>query len=703
MEGIRELAPDYFSRSLRVQFNPDRLDADAIRDRLRQIGFPAKTTELGIVSSEDRASALRLKATTAAGGIVLLAAIVVWFTHGESVWVPWLAVASTMLSGWTVAFAALRAVRLVRLDMNALMTIAAIGALAIGQWIEAPTAMFLFGASLWLERFSMGRARRAVQTLVQLTPPLAHRINAPAAQAGREQSPASHDGDIAATAYDVTDVDPAQLDVGQRVLIKPGERLPFDGRVVAGNSSVNEAPITGESMPVEKTAGDNVFAGSLNGEGSLDVRVKRTADHSTLAHVARLVAQAQASRSPTERFVDKFARYYTPLVILLAVCVAFVPPLLAPSGAEWAEVKEWFIRGLVLLVIACPCALVISTPITIVCGLHQATRYGILIKGGQFLEAAGRVDCVAMDKTGTLTTGQARVVRIAPTGRYSEEDVLRVAAALEANSEHPLAAAIVREADGRGLQWQGATDFMAIRGFGVQGNLAGERYVVASPRYFQDRGLAGGGLPGDPSNADDHLTVALVGTAQHLAGTIYLADEPRPDAADAVAQLKRLGVSNVVMLTGDRQAVADHVAAAIGIDEVHAELLPEDKVALVHGLSDRYRHLAMVGDGVNDAPALTASGMGIALGAQASDTALETADVVIMSLHLSRLGQLLRLGRRTRRLLSQNIFLALAIKATVLVLGIAGLATMWMAVAADVGASMLVIFNGMRLLSPPDH
>jgi Zn2+/Cd2+-exporting ATPase len=692
LAGLAAIRPDYLARRLLIEYDPARLDAERVAARIRQIGFAADVAQAdGSVQAAIAPAPRRVRRSTLVGGLLLLAAFLAYlaanFDHGL---VAALAVASTVVSGLPVARAGWRAVRLRALDMNALMTIAAAGALATGDWFEAATAMFLFGVALWLESFSLDRARQAVRSLVALNPTVAHRF----------------EGDALA------DADPARLAVGDRVLVRPGERIPVDGTIERGASSVNQAPITGESAPIDKAAGDAVFAGTLNGEGSLEVRATRAATESTLAHIARMVEQAQASRSPTERFVDHFARRYTPAVILLAVLLAVVPQALGIlTAAEWASAVpgvEWFHRGLVLLVIACPCALVISTPVTIVCGLRHAARRGVLVKGGAHLESAGGINCIALDKTGTLTTGAAQVVEVVPVEGAEADDVLRMAAMLERHSDHPLAAAIVAAAAARSLDVPEAGDasadgVSAIRGFGIQGELRGETYFVGSPRLFRENGWGGSSAQRDfaaqLSGAAAAATVALVGTRERILGAILLADPPRADAASAIADLKRMGVARIVMITGDSRATAERIAGQLGIDDVRAELLPQDKVDEVARLAQTCPRMAMVGDGVNDAPALAASRLGIALGSQASDTALETADVVIMSPQLMRVVDFLRLGRRTRRILRQNISISLAIKALVLVLAAVGIATMWMAVAADVGASMLVIFNGMRLLN----
>jgi Cd2+/Zn2+-exporting ATPase len=690
LEGIGTLRPDYLHRRLLVQFDPTRTNGEQIAARITEIGFPASLASNGAPPPKTNWTR---HAFTATGGTLLAVAAVVYWVNGETTTLAKvLAVLSTCGSALPVSLAAWRAVRLRAIDMNVLMLIAAVGATAAGEFFEAATAMFLFGISLWLESFSVGRARRAVQSLVELTPAVAHRLT----DSGANENDSDDYVDVAADSIAANDC----------LLVKPGERVPVDGLVLRGESALNQAAITGESLPVEKSPGASVFAGSLNAEGSLVIRAEKPAAESTLAHIARLVEQAQASQSPTERFVDRFARLYTPAVIVLAIVLALGPPLLVLLGlmgddpSQWrSEFLTWFRRSLVLLVIACPCALVISTPVTIVCGLYAAARRGMLIKGGQFLEAAALIDCVAIDKTGTLTVGSAQVIAVTPFDGHTENEVLGVAAALESHSEHPLATAIAEAAADREIAVETTSEFSAVRGFGVQGTIAGMPCLVGSPRLFEQQGLT-------TEEMNQHMaehptaTVAMVARGGVPIGAIFLADALRDGAADAISSLRAAGVRRVVMLTGDSQGVADAIAQQAGVDEARAELLPEQKVDEVRRLARAYPNLAMVGDGVNDAPALAAAPLGIALGRQASDTALETADVVVMSPVLGRLAELIRLGRFCRRLLAQNITLALSIKLAVLVAAAAGEATLWMAVAADVGASVLVIFNGMRIL---DH
>jgi Zn2+/Cd2+-exporting ATPase len=686
--GIAGCAPDYLARNLHVEFDPAQTDPTAIVQVVQAAGFPAQIA-LPVADAASsiapRSSSLWPPRSVMGSALFLLAATIIRLICGTTNWpVAALAIAATIVAGTSVASAAWRALRLRGLDMNVLMTVAAAGAIGIGDYFEAATAMFLFAISIWLERLSLTRAQNAIRSLVELSPSVAHRLS-----------------ESSSTAENVTDVNPAELKAGDQVLVRPGERIPADGEIISGQSAVNQAPITGESLPIEKSPGERVFAGTLNGEGSLTVSVSRAAGDSMLAHIARLVNEARASRSPTERFVDQFARRYTPAVIVVALAIMIVPPLLSLAGVHWAAsvaTLGWIQRGLVVLVIACPCALVISTPVTIVSGLHQAARCGILVKGGEFLERAAGIRCIALDKTGTLTTGAMQVLGVEAFNGISSDQVLSVAAALESRSEHPLAKAISSAASDRQIKFDTPASASAIRGFGVRGEINGESYYLGSARLFA-------GADFRLSSADrqqlqlvqDSATAAWLGTANRLLGVIRLADRPRSDSADAIAQIRGLGIQRIVMLTGDNPAVANSVAREIGIEEVYADLLPQDKIDKVKTLSTD-GPLAMIGDGVNDAPALAAATVGIALGGQSSDTAMETADVVIMSPNVSKVADLIRLSRRCRRILQQNIGFALATKLAVMLLAAFGDATMWMAVASDVGASLLVIANGLRMI-----
>ena len=630
-----------------------------------QPGGPETTDDDGHRRRQVRATAL--SGACVAAGIAL---------HLAATGLPWaapVAYALAVLFGIRIVLPkAWYAARNLRPDMNLLMVIAVGGAIGIGEWFEAASVAFLFALSLTLESWSVGRARRAISALLDLAPATA-RIR----RVGREI-------DVPATA----------VAVGTRFLVRPGERIPLDGTVATGSSAVNQAPITGESLPVPKDAGDAVFAGTINGDGVLEIDSTKAAGDTTLARIIRMVQEAHGRRAKTEQWVEKFARVYTPAVIVLATLIVLVPPL-AWDGA-WAE---WFYRGLVLLVIACPCALVISTPVSIVSALAASARQGVLIKGGVYVELPARLDAIAFDKTGTLTRGEPAVVAVVPLNGHDEDELLERAAALEARSIHPLARAITARAEQRGLTVFPATGVQAFSGKGVSGEFAGRRYWLGSHRFLIERGRQ---TPEVTERAEalerDGRTVVAVGSDDHVCGLIAIADTVRPEAAEVVADLHRRGIKHLVMLTGDNRATAEAIAREIGIDEVHAELLPEDKVRVVEELSARYDAVAMVGDGVNDAPAMARAQVGIAMGAAGSDAAIETADIALMTDDLGRLPWLAGHARRTLSVIRANILFSLAIKAAFVGLTVLGVATLWGAIAADVGTSLLVVANALRLL-----
>jgi Cd2+/Zn2+-exporting ATPase len=474
----------------------------------------------------------------------------------------------------------------------------------------------------------------------------------------------------------------------------PGERIPLDGRVVRGTSEVNQAPITGESIPVHKTIGEEVFAGTINGDGALTVECMKPAGDTTLAHIIRMVGEAQSRRAPSEQWVEKFARIYTPAVMALALAVLVVPPLL--SGGAW---QDWFYRSLVLLVIACPCALVISTPVSIVAALTASARNGVLIKGGLYVEAPARLKVVAFDKTGTLTEGKPTVAEIVPLNGHDDRELVERAAAMETRSGHPMARAIIAYAREHGIRPAPAEEFQVIEGKGATARFNGRRFWLGSHRYLEERGQ---------ETEEVHLrleamsgagrTVVAVGNERHVCGLIALADRVRAQAAQTLQELRRAGIERLIMLTGDNQPTAQAIARETGVDDFRAELLPADKVATVGDLVLRYGSVAMVGDGVNDAPALARATVGIAMGAAGSDAAIETADIALMSDDLSKLPWLIRHSRRALAVIRQNIGFSLSVKALFMFLTFAGHASLWAAIAADTGASLLVIFNGLRLL-----
>ena len=579
-----------------------------------------------------------------------------------------------LAGAWFVLPKAWFAASRLRPDMNLLMTVAVLGAVVIGEWFEASTVAFLFALSLALESWSVGRARRAVAALMDLTPPSARLLH----KDGSEEV-----------------VAPTSVAVGARFVVRPGERIPLDGRVVGGASEVNQAPITGESVPVAKSSDQEVLAGTINGDGALTVECTKLAGDSILAQIIRLVGEAQSRRAPSEQWVEKFARVYTPGVMLLALAVLVVPTLF--FGGVW---QDWLYRSLVLLVIACPCALVISTPVSIVAMLAASARHGVLIKGGLYVEAPARLRAIAFDKTGTLTQGTPRVVAVVPWSGHDERELLERCAALEAHSTHPLAQAIVAHAQQRQAVVRPATGYQIVQGKGATGRLEDQDFWVGSRRYLEERGQA---------TAEIHerleamsragQTIVVVGNATHVCGFIALADAIRPETRQTLQALRDAGVRQIVMLTGDNRGTAEAIGREAGVDEVHAELLPADKVAVVEALVAKYGQVAMVGDGVNDAPALGRATLGIAMGAAGSDAAIEAADIALMSDDLSKLPWLIRHSRRTLAIIRQNIAFSLGIKAFFVVLTFVGYTSLWAAIAADTGASLLVIFNSLRLFN----
>lgn len=555
-----------------------------------------------------------------------------------------------------------------RLTIDFLITTAAVSSFFIGHGEEGAAVVFLFYLAEFLEDYAAEKAKRSIRFLVELAPE-----TATVRRMGREEEVA---------------VD--EIEVGEVVVVRPGEKIPLDGVVVGGVSTVNQAPITGESIPATKSVGDQVYAGTINNEGFLEIRVTRKSAETVLSKIVKLVEEAQRVKSPTEKFIDRFSRYYTPSVILLAVGVAVVP-----SFVFGLPFTEWVYKALILLVVSCPCALAISTPVAVVSAITDAARNGVLIKGGAYVEEVGRVGVFAFDKTGTLTEGRLEVTDVVGLG-YSREEVLSVAASLEALSEHPIAKAIVEYAKIRGVKLYEVTGFKAIPGKGVVGRINGRVYYVGGRRLFGEL------LDGFPEEylgkiESEGKTVVFVGDDEKITGLIAVMDRVRETAAAAVAELKRNGVKTV-MITGDNERTAAAIAGKLGIDEYQAELLPEDKVYAIEKLSARYGRVAMVGDGVNDAPALARADVGIAMGAIGSDISLETADIALMEDDLSKIPYLIELSRRTLEVMKENVLASILVKGSFAVLAFPGLVTLWLAVAVgDMGLSLAVILNAMRL------
>ena len=670
LTGLEALDADVLGQRLKIKYDAARLSTSAIAEAVAQTGMRAWLEHEAPVAPA-ASPATRRVLVVLSGLFVALGMLVELGLADRHLAIA--AYAAAIASGGVYSVRrALHAARSLALDINVLMLVAVAGAMVLGQWGEGACVVFLFALAQLLEARAMERARGAIRALMDLAP-----SEALVRRDGVEQQ---------------MPIDAVR--VGDHVVVRPGEKIPLDGRVSDGHSYVNQAPVTGESLPIEKLVGDEVFAGTINGRAALEVRVDRLRGDSTLARIIHLVERAQSQRAPSQTFVERFARVYTPAVLVLAVLVAVVPPAL--GAGTWSG---WVYRALVLLVISCPCALVISTPVSIVSALAAAARKGVLLKGGAHLERLADVRCVAFDKTGTLTKGELHVVGVTPLNGLPPERVLQLAASLELRSEHPIGRAIVAHAEEQRVPLESVQTFESLPGFGAEAIVGSSRVVLGSHRLFEDRGICSAEVDAQMERlASDGRSMVIVGAGAEPIGIISVADRVRESARDAVQLLREQGIAHVALLTGDHEPAARTLAASVGIDEVRSGLLPQDKVTAVEALRARYGTLAMVGDGINDAPALAAADVGIAMGVVGSDAALETADVALMSDELLKIPYAVRLSRATVRNIHANIAFSLALKGAFLVMAVLGYATLWMAVVADMGASLIVIANALRLL-----
>jgi len=698
MEGVLEVLADLTRR--RVEVMHSLADERDLLTALEPLGLGARLAAGdGATPHPPEATAAGSREADRREGVWLavsgIAAVsseaAAWVTGDErSLPVVALAIVALVSGGRQPLVKGLKAVRGFVLNINFLMTVAVAGAVAIGKWPEAAMVTFLFALAELIEARAAGRARRAVQALIRMVPDVA-RVR-------------SSQGIFAPAPVE-------QVRCGDLVEVRPGERIPLDGIVIEGTSAVDQSPITGESLPVEKSPGDALFAGTINGPGALVFEVTAASGSTTLDRIVRIVREAMARRAPVQRFVDRFAAWYTPAVVLSGLVVAAVPPLLLGEPA-----LPWVYRALVLLVIACPCALVLATPVTIVSGLTAAARCGILVKGGEHLEQGRLLRAIAFDKTGTLTEGRPRLTDVVSLNGMSEEDALRLAASLNIRSEHPIASAIVAgwarmglpssasdeeraafEAE-RLMRLQPAFDFEALPGMGVRGRVDGRTLLLGNHRLAEHNGTCSPGVERHLERLENQGKTAFVLMSENEPVAVFgVADSLRPASREAVAQLRAAGL-HTVLLSGDAQKTVDAIAAEAGVDEAFGGLLPGEKAQCVERLAERFGRVGMVGDGVNDAPALARAHTGFAMGAAGSDTALETADVALMEDDLRKVPEFLRISRQTAAVLWQNIAIAIGIKAVFFALAVAGAATLWMAVFADMGASLIVVANGLRLL-----
>jgi Cd2+/Zn2+-exporting ATPase len=691
LAGVTEAAVNFASERLNVTYNPQQVSKADIIKRVTALGYTVEPDQTTVASTHINPSTEELTANlpsrksnlsgwqfwlkTRRGQTVVLsgAGLLLGASAERLLSLPLIAqgfyAVSLMIAIVPILRAAWIALKLRRADMNLLMTLAAIGAAILGQWFQGALVIFLFALGTTLQNFTLGRTRNAIRDLMDLTPATA------TVKRNEQEVSVSVEG----------------IQIGEILTIRPGQRIALDGVVLSGMSAVDQSPITGESLPENKEKGDQVFAGSLNQSGFLEVEVTHTAKDTTVARIVHLVEEAQESRAPIQQWVDRFSTIYTPIVLVLAAGITLVPPLLFAQPFQ-----PWFYKALVLLVIACPCALVIATPVSLISAIGAATRKGVLFKGGNALETAGRIKTLAFDKTGTITQGLPVVQKVHNLGLMSDRMMLMIAASLEQQSEHPLAKAIVTEATAQGLALEAPESFTAVPGKGIWAKFGPAIYFVGNRRLFEEQNIE---LSSDAKSLLAEIefqgqTPVLIGTRQGLVGAIALADGLRLESTEAVRLLKRLGLKRLVMLTGDRAAVARQVAEQVAIEEYQAELLPEDKLQAIHKLR-RSGIVGMVGDGINDTPALAAADVSFAVGK--IDVALEAADVVLVGNDLRRLGYAIQLSRRTLTVIQQSIAVALVLNATFIILGVLGVIGLPIAVLEDMGSSLLVTLNAMRL------
>jgi len=671
MRGVAWASLSYATSKMIVEYEPQVVDVARIAKRIRDMGYDvtAAVPEAGEVRRVKTRKEMRLVLTVTSGALFLIALGLETAGAGRGLIDP-LFLASAVAGGVYAARTALLGAKNLTLDTNFLMTVAAIGALWLGDYSEAAAVMFLFSLGSTLEARTADKTRRSIRGLIQAFPTHA---------AVRREGV-------------VVEVPIAEVEIGEVVLVKPGEKMPVDGTIVGGESALDEAPITGESIPREKRKGDIVFAGSINGRGALEVRTTATVEDNTLVRIVHLVEETQACKAPSQRFTERFGRYYTPIVIGLAALLAVLGPLVFGGGYS-----QWLERSLILLVVSCPCALVISTPVAIVAAIGNAARSGVLIKGGAHLEALGEVSVVAFDKTGTLTSGKLSVCDVVAFGQRTVDQVLRVAAAVETRSEHSLADAIIERASELGSELPVVSFFEAWPGKGARAVVEGEVFYVGNRRLMEEVGICVPDAADLAAMTDRGCSLVYLAGEKEAWGAIGATDTPRTYTADALIELRSAGITRTVVLTGDTDRSARVVASELAIDEVHAELLPQDKLDIIRDISRRSK-VAMVGDGINDAPALAAADVGVAMGGAGSHAAIEAADVALMSDEIVMLPYAIRLSRRARRIIRQNLVIAL----TAAGLLVCGALFRWVSLATGVlgheGSALLVIANSMRLI-----
>ncbi|MBI1819576.1 MAG: cadmium-translocating P-type ATPase [Nitrospirae bacterium] len=668
LSGVETAEVNFMTTLLTVNYQPSEIKPRSIEQEVENLGFSVIGPNRTIQNQTVQFLKKRHHSIATCGLLVCLGFLssLLFFPPLSNVFY----FSAILLGGYSFAAKAFYSARHWILDMNVLMSLAVLGAVLLGDHLEAASIVFLFSFAQWLETYSVDRSRKTIRQMIDFTP-----AEASVRRGGLDQR-----------------VEAGQVRVGERVMVRPGEKIPFDGKIVKGFSSVNQASMTGESLPVDKKENDQVYAGTLNLQGSLEIEVTHLWKESRMARIIHMVEEASGRKAQSQRFVDVFAKYYTPAVIGFAFLAAVIPALFLQG-----DLNAWFYRALVLVVIACPCALVISTPVTIISGLSTAAREGILIKGGLFLEELGRIKTFVFDKTGTLTAGNAEVKGVYPLAG-TPFSIIQTAASIEKYAKHPVAEAIVAYATREKTGLTAVHDFQALPGLGGTGQIEGQSWFVGNHRYFEERGLCSKQIEETlfPLESQGYTSV-LVGNEREVLGIIALSDTLRPETGEALKRLREEGIGTISMVTGDNRMNASAIASQISLDEFHAEILPDEKANMIGRLRKKFDKVAMVGDGINDAPALAAATVGIAMGEKGTEVSMETADMVLMSDNLMKIPFAVRLGKETLKIIKQNVALSIGIKMVFLALAVAGWSTLWMAVAADMGASLLVIGIGMRI------
>ncbi len=669
LPGVLWATVNFTSSTLGIEFESDKTSLDKVIQLIRDLGYQVITDEKEAEISYWEKNKRTL--ATGVAGLFLLAGFITSLIPSSAPVSDFLYAVAIVVGGYFIAKSGFISLRMKTLDMNFLVTIAALSAAFIGQWLEGALVLFLFSVGNTLESYAMERNRRELRSLIDQSPKVA----------------------LVRRSHHEVVLSVEQIVIGDIVIVKPGERMPVDGLIISGSSSVNQAPITGESLPVEKSLGDNVYAGSINGNGALEVKATKFASDSTIAKVMDLIERAQEQKAPAQLFTERFGRIYTPVVVISAAVIAFIAPLL--FNIEFS--RSIYIAA-VLLVVSCPCALVISVPVAVVSALANAARHGILVKGGVFLEAAGAVKAIAFDKTGTLTVGRPDVTDIVNCKRYTTDTVLTIAAAVESRSEHPIAKSVHRAGIENEIINLPVRDFEAFPGGGAKADVEGVIYFIGSHRFFEKMELPISEQARAEKLEDEGKSVLFVGSKDEMIGLIAISDKLREESIQAIKDLKQMGIEHITMLTGDNQKTAKIIAEKTGVDDYRYELLPADKVEAIKELQNRYTDVAMVGDGINDAPALATANIGIAMGAAGTDVALETADMALMSDDIMRLPYAINLSKRALSIVKQNVIFSMAVIVVLIISTLFGQLSLSLGIIGHEGSALLVIANGMRLL-----